>query len=383
MKSGLISGLDPATGKPLQISIEDGRIRGIENGPLNESAWLAAGFIDLQVNGYLGCDLNADGVDADVVIALTRKMLSVGVTTFLPTLITASEDRIIESLCAIAEARQIDSTVAHAIPFIHVEGPYISPEDGPRGAHPREHVRPASLAEFDRWQAACGNLVGMVTISPHDQTALDYVLALSKRGVLLAIGHTDATPEQIRAAVDAGATLSTHLGNGIRNQLPRHPNPLWTQLAEDRLTATFIADGHHLPTDTFQVMLRAKGIDRSVLVSDTVALSGLPVGIYETPVGGAVKITPDRRIMSADGGQFLAGAYRPLIDGVAYAANLQRHSLGDAVRMATENPGSFVGGRGTLRIGEVADLVRFQWNPGEFTLKLLTIMHQGQEAEAM
>ena len=290
-----ITGRDPSSGEPLKVTIENGQIETIAMGPTDETAWLSPGFIDLQVNGYLGSDLNAGTVDPEVVISLTRKMISTGVTTYLPTIITASEERIIATLDAIAEARRSDPLVAHTVPFVHVEGPYISPEDGPRGAHARQHVRPASLAEFERWQTASNNLVGMVTISPHRNDALKFISVLSKMGILMAIGHSDATPAQVHDAADAGATLSTHLGNGLGSPLPRHPNLLWAQLADDRLTAAFIADGHHLPADTLKAMLRAKGIDRSFLVSDVVSLGGMPVGIYDTGVGGAVEVTADGR----------------------------------------------------------------------------------------
>jgi N-acetylglucosamine-6-phosphate deacetylase len=380
MKPKSVTGRDPHSGEPLKISIDNGRIQSIDPGPADERAWLSAGFIDLQVNGYLGSDLNSGVLDPEVVISLTRKMAATGVTTYLPTIVTASEERITAALRTIAEARRASPLVAHAVPFIHVEGPYISPEDGPRGAHAREHVRPASLGEFDRWQAASGNLVGMVTISPHREDALEYISVLSARGIVMAIGHSDATPAQIHAAADAGATLSTHLGNGLGSPLPRHPNLLWAQIAEDRLTACFIADGHHLPADTLKVMLRAKGIDRSVLVSDTVALGGMPVGIYDAGVvGGRVEVTADGRVMSASGGRFLAGAYCPLMDCIAHVANMKDFSLRDAVGMATENPGRFVGGRGKLRVGADADLVRFHWDSPAAKLQIQTVLAKGEE----
>lgn len=303
MKFKSITGRDPWSGKPLKITIEDGQIQAIAPGSADESAWLSPGFIDLQANGYFGYDLNSGTFDPDVVISLTRKMISTGVTTYLPTIVTSSEERITASLCSIAEARRIDPIVAHVLPYAHVEGPFISPEDGPRGAHPREHVRPASLAEFDRWQAASNNLVGMVTLSPHREDALKFISVLAGKGILMAIGHSDATPAHIHAAADAGAMLSTHLGNGLGSPLSRHPNLLWAQLAEDRLTACFIADGHHLPIDTLKAMLRAKGIDRSVLVSDVIALGGMPVGIHDTwgrPRGrGDIRRQGDERIGSA------------------------------------------------------------------------------------
>ncbi|MGB6110034.1 MAG: amidohydrolase family protein [Acidobacteriaceae bacterium] len=384
MKSRSITGRDPATGNVLEVILENGCIRAIIPSPIEEAPWLSPGFIDLQVNGYLGSDANADDVDADVILSLTKKMLALGVTTFLPAVITASEEKIIHALQAIAEARRTSPTVAHAIPFVHVEGPFISPNDGPRGAHDREHVRPANLAEFDRWQAACDGLVGMVTVSPHDEAALGLISALADRGVVVAIGHSHATPAQIHAAADAGATLSTHLGNGIGSPLPRHPNLLWAQLADDRLAATFIADGHHLPTDTLKSMLRAKTISRSILVSDVVSLGGLPVGIYQADVGGAVEVTADGRVISASGGNFLAGAYRTLPVGIAHAASIDGVSLGGAIQMATENPGHFVGRNGTLHIGAHADLVLFDWSPQQpvtSALEIRTVYVGGEEVE--
>lgn len=381
MKSKSITGRDPSSGSVLEVTIEDGHIQAILPSRVEEAPWLSPGFLDLQVNGYLGSDVNSDDVDPDVIIALTHKMLALGVTTFLPTIITASEEKIVHALRAIAEARRASPLVAHAVPFAHVEGPYISPKNGPRGAHPREHVRPASLREFARWQAACGDLVGMVTVSPHNDGALNFISALAKKGVVVAIGHTHATPAQIHAAADAGATLSTHLGNGIGSPIPRHPNILWAQLAEDRLSASFIADGHHLPMDTLKSMVRAKEVRRSILVSDVVALGGMPVGVYQSHVGGAVEVTPDGRVVSATGEKFLAGAYRPLTDCIAHAANIEAISLGGAIQMATENPGRFAGHRGTLHIGANADLVLFDWNAAGNALEIHTVLVAGEQIE--
>jgi N-acetylglucosamine-6-phosphate deacetylase len=380
MNSRSITGRDPSTGSVLDVIIEDGRIRAIIPSPVEEAPWLSPGFIDLQVNGYLGSDVNADQVDPDVILSLTDKMLALGVTTFLPTIITASEQKIIRALRAIAEARRAYPLVAHAVPFVHVEGPFISPNDGPRGAHDREHVRPADVAEFERWQASCGDLVGMVTVSPHNHSALTIISALANKGIVVAIGHSDATPAQIHAAADAGATLSTHLGNGLGSPIPRHPNLLWAQLADDRLAATFIADGHHLPTDTLKSMLRAKGISRSILVSDVVAVGGMPVGIYQADVGGAVEVTADGGVISASG-KFLAGAYLPLPDGIARAAAIDGISLGGAIQMSTENPGRFVHRNGTLHIGGDADLVLFEWDTANSALEIQSVLVAGSEAE--
>ena len=231
---------------------------------------MAPGFVDLQVNGYGGLDFNSGDLDADQVVELVTRQWDQGVTSLCPTLVSAPEDRITGALAVVAQARRADPLVRHAIPCVHVEGPYLSPEDGPRGAHDVAALRLPDLAELERWQRAGDGLVGIVTLAPELPGAVRYVRAASSAGVIIAIGHTAATAEQIVAAADAGARLSTHLGNGCHLMVPRHPNHLWAQLAEDRLQASFIADGHHLPAATLTAMVRAKGVDRSVLVSDSV-----------------------------------------------------------------------------------------------------------------
>ncbi len=375
MSAQILTGRSVEDGSPIQVTVVDGRIQSIEAAKHDDEAWLAPGLVDLQINGFGGDDLNGDALDPETVLRLTKKVVATGVTTYLPTIITASEEKIVAALHAIAEARKMDAFAAHLIPAAHLEGPHISAEDGYLGAHPREHVRPPSLAEFDRWQQACGGLVGMVTMSPHYENLTEYISGLVARGVHVAIGHSAATPEQITAAVDAGARLSTHLGNAVPRELPRHPNLLWTQMADDRLTATLIADGHHLPADTLKVMVRAKSVARAILVSDAVALAGMPPGLYDTPVGGRVELHADGRL-NLVGSPFLAGATLPLRKMIPKAMMMCGLSLGEALRMATENPGRFAGGRGLLRVGHAADLIRFTTHGG--TLHPTSVMVQGE-----
>jgi len=372
-----LSGRDPRTGKPMAVRFTDGRITAVEEGASNETAWLAPGLIDLQVNGYDGDDFNADALTVEAVQRMALHLLATGVTTFQPTIITASEEKIVHNLRIIAAARKASPLLAYMISSVHLEGPHIATEDGPRGAHPIEYVRPPDLAEFGRWQAASGNLVGMVTLSPHYDNAREYIQALSQQGILVSLGHSGATPDQIHAAAIAGARLSTHLGNGIANALPRHPNLIWAQLAEDRLTVTLIADGHHLPTDTLKVMLCAKTVSRAILITDLVMLAGMPPGKYETPVGGKVELHADG-LLNIAGTSFLAGATTTLKDAIAFVAANTGFSLGDALQMTTENPGRFVGDRGVLRVGAPADLIRFRWEEGSSTLAIENIVVQGK-----
>jgi N-acetylglucosamine-6-phosphate deacetylase len=372
-----LTGKDPTTGRSLRVRIEDGRIAAIEPTTDRTDSWLTPGLVDVQVNGFAGHDVNAAPEDAgpEAIVAMVHALFKRGVTTVVPTVITSAEEQIVAALRRIQAARAADPLVEHAIPYAHVEGPHLSDQDGPRGVHPKEFLRPPDIAEFQRWQSASNNVVGMVTLSPHWPDSNAYIAELAGQGIHVAIGHTHAEPEQITRAADAGATLSTHLGNGAHAVIKRHPNYLWTQLADDRLAAGLIADGHHLPADTLAVMLRAKG-DQAFLVSDAVALAGEQPGVYHTPVGGEVELSADGRLSYA-GTPLLAGAARPLSDCVARVANLPGHSLGDAVRLATRSPGRLVGGRGVLRVGGPADLIRFRWLPGDEALVIEQVFVTG------
>ncbi|WP_117190752.1 N-acetylglucosamine-6-phosphate deacetylase [Rhizobium terrae] len=375
----VVDGIDPRTGKGIAIEIADGTIAAIRPAENTGPHYLSAGLIDLQVNGYQGFDLNAGEVTPAIMLSLCEELLSVGVTTWLPTIITASEASILQALEAIARSRAGHRLIAEMVPGVHVEGPSISDRDGSRGAHPLAFVRPPSMAEFERWQQASGSLVTMVTLAPEHEGSLDYIRALSAQGILVALGHTAATSDEIHAAAEAGARLSTHLGNGAATLLPRHPNVIWAQLADDRLTASFIVDGWHLPADTFKAMLRAKGLERAILVSDTVALAGMPPGIYDQPVGGRVEVSAEGRI-SVAGTLYLAGASLPLSANVAIAAEMAGIPLADALLLATRNPGRFVGGRGRLEVGARADLIRFEWSQGDRAIRVGEAWVHGEKA---
>ncbi len=377
MSSHSIHGRNPLTGKFIEVRIQNGIISSVRSKASRDDLWLSPGWIDLQVNGYAGFDLNAESIEPDLVHALARRLLSLGVTTFVPTIITASEDRIIAALMAIREARKQSPLTQHVIPFVHLEGPHISAIDDAHGAHPRGFVRPPDILEFERWQTESNGLVCMVTLSPHWGSALPYIERLASRGCYVAIGHTNADPGCIHEAAAAGARISTHLGNGVSRDLPRHPNLLWAQLADDRLMASFIADGQHLPADTLKAMLCAKGDGRSILVSDVTSLGEMPPGTYKTPIGGTVELTADGRIAIL-GTQILAGAALPLKSGIANVSRLPGFSLGDAVRMVTENPGCLIGGRGVLRVGAEADLVQFRWNENSGEIEIIQTLVCGE-----
>ncbi|GAA4430732.1 N-acetylglucosamine-6-phosphate deacetylase [Georgenia halophila] len=301
-----------------------------------------AGLVDLQVNGYAGLDVNADELEPATVVELTRALWAQGVTTYLPTIITAPEAKIVHALRAVAAARQTDPLVAHSIAGVHVEGPSLHPDDGPRGAHDVRHLRDPDVAELDRWQEASGGLVRVVTLAPERPGTEAYIKAARTRGVLVSLGHCAPTAEQVRAAARAGATLSTHLGNGTYRTVPRHPNHIWAQLAADELDAMLIADGHHLPVDVLTAMIRAKSSRCCVLTSDSAALAGNAPGEYRTPVGGSVTVDADGRL-TLTGTELLAGSGRSLLGCLDWARAHLPVDPEALLAMATLNPARVLG----------------------------------------
>ncbi|WP_104062384.1 N-acetylglucosamine-6-phosphate deacetylase [Arthrobacter sp. 4R501] len=335
------------------ISIDEDQLRPGEVLPI-----IAPGFIDVQVNGYAGMDINGGELSVQTVLDLTDRLARGGVTTWMPTIITASEEHIRHALDVISQARIGDAVARAAIPSVHIEGPFISDLEGARGVHDATAIRPLDADEVTRWQRS--GPVGLITVSPHTPDAPAHIARIRALGVSVAIGHTHATPEQITRAVDAGAAFSTHLGNGIPSLLPRHPNAIWTQLADDRLSAGLIADGHHLPMETLEVMLRAKPVGRSFLVSDLTAIGGSPPGRYKTPVGGTVELDATNRLSYA-GTDLLAGAASTIADGLRNVIAGTSQTLATALPLVTSSPArAATGGRpglGYLRPGSPADFV--------------------------
>jgi N-acetylglucosamine-6-phosphate deacetylase len=345
-----------------------------------DGLWLAPALFDSQVNGFGGRDLNAPDTTPEDVAAVMRLLWEGGVARFCPTVTTQSSERMTASLRAIREACETDPQVAHATVTLHIEGPYISSEDGPRGAHPRAHTRPPDLDEFRRMQDAAGGRIGYVTLAPELPGAIPFVERLAAEGIVVSLGHHGGSAETIRDAVAAGARHCTHLGNGAHATLPRHPNYIWEQMAEDRLTAGIIADGHHLPPSVLKSMVRSKGLERAVLVSDAIAAAGLPPGRYPRPGGQTLEITPEGRIQVADT-PYLAGSGLRLNEGVANTVRFAGTTLAETFLLATRNPARVfgVGGAyGDLAPGMAADLLLFRWDEDAARLDVVATIAAGQ-----
>jgi N-acetylglucosamine-6-phosphate deacetylase len=370
-------------GRPAVITIRDGVVAEIaRTAGGSDGTWIGPGWLDLQINGFAGHDPNAADASAAVVTAMVRAMWPSGIAASCITICTETEERIVRSLLAVADACDADPLSAASILGIHVEGPHIAREDGPRGAHPLAHIRPPDVAEYRRWQDAARGRIRIVTVSPEYDEAIGYIRTIVADGVVASIGHTAATGDQIRAAVDAGARWSTHLANGAHALIPRHPNYIWDQLAEDRLSAGFIFDGHHLPPSVMKPLIRAKGVERSILVSDAVTFAGLPPGIYELFNGAAVELLPSGRL-ELKGTPYLAGAVAMLPVCLSNAVRYAGLTLTEAVRLVTANPARLLSlppldGRDSVRAGAAANLTLFRQSPASLDVEVVMTVVAGQ-----
>jgi len=367
--------------RPVAIEMEAGRIERIE--PVKEQPDLplvAPGLVDLQINGFGGIEFNDRELTMEKVRQVALSQDAFGVTAFLATCTTDGHDVLKHALGIIAKAIGELPEIAARIPGIHLEGPFICPDDGPRGAHPKQHVRPPDWDEFQQFQEAAAGLIKLTTVSPEYEGTAGFIRKASSSGVLVALGHTKATGDQIKTAVDAGARMSTHLGNGAHPMIRRHPNYIWEQLAEDRLTASLIVDGHHLPPAVVKSMVRAKTAGRVVLVSDITSMGGMPPGRYKTGLG-ELEVLPSGKLVPAGQPDILAGASLPIHACVANVMRFAGVDLATAIEMASVRPARLIGlDHPGLEVGAPANVFLFDEPSAEGQpLCIRATYHRGQQ----
>ena len=366
--------------RPIEITLANNRVQSIQElRTIYSKTWISPALVDIQVNGFAGFDLNVTMVTAEDVCDMVRALWHVGTGFLCPTVVTASFENIGNSLCAIVDACNSDLAVAHSILGIHLEGPYISAVDGPRGAHPLKHVREPDLDEFQRWQDIAEGMIRVVTLAPEKEGAIPFIEKLVATGIVVALGHTNASADDIQAAISAGAKLSTHLGNGAHALIRRHPNYIWEQLGADDLWASFIADGHHLPSTVVKSMMRAKTLDRCVLISDATALAGMSPGTYQF-AGQSVELTADRSVRLA-GTEYLAGSAIELARGVENSVRFAGISLKEAISLATLQPTRLLGiknGIGGTGSDTALNFILFEWDDATCEMDLIATILSGQ-----
>ena len=381
---GEIQGINFLDYSPVSIRIKDGIITNIER--LNTFSgnqkpyFIAPGLIDIQINGYLSVSFSLEGAEktaasgGELTVAdvkkVTEGLWKEGVTSYFPTLTTNSQKLLLKNFAVIASAMK-DPSLRGSIAGFHLEGPYISDVDGYRGAHPKEHVRKPDWKEFLELYKASGEKILLVTIAPEVSGAFEFIRKCREKGIVVSLGHHNGSAENIKEAIDNGAGMATHLANGCASLINRHKNPIWPQLADDRLVASIICDGFHLPSEIIQVFYKVKGADNIIMTSDITSYAGLPPGEYKIKSGETIVKTPDGNLRFSGQGGGLYGSATPLSKGVGHIMKVTGCSLGKAIQMATFNAARLhnLNDRGKLEPGRRADIILFTLDDFNMNIK--------------
>ena len=363
----ILQGKIPETRSLVNIIVENGKITRIEPCQKGSSCdfggadlYLCSGFFDPQVNGFAGVDFNHPLLTPERLHQAGCSLASKGVTRFLPTLITSSHDRMVHQLKIIAEGLKNDPLLQKMCLGIHLEGPYISHEDGPRGVHPREFVRLPRWEELEKFQEACEDRIKCITLAPEVEGAIPFIEKAVAHGIVIGIGHTQASEKIIEEAVLVGARLSCHLGNAPSAISSRYQNLIQKQLAMDQLMASMIMDGVHLPPNVAKNYIEAKGVDHIILITDSVAGAGAFPGRY-TLGELEVEVGLDRTARLV-GNSRLAGSTLTMDRAITNVIRFAGIDLTSAIQMATKNAQKlFPELRREILPGRSADLVLFEY----------------------
>jgi N-acetylglucosamine-6-phosphate deacetylase len=328
--------------------------------------FVSQGLIDVQINGYLGIDFSGPGLTVEGIRKATKALWKVGVTSYFPTIITSDIERIKENFAVLAEAQK-DPEIGKSIAGFHLEGPYISPVKGFRGAHLEKYIKNPDWKEFQEIQKAANNEIKLITLAPELEGAISFIQNCVAVGLIVALGHHNGSTKDIKQAVDAGAKMATHLGNGCANEINRHHNPLWPQLSDDRITPSIIADGFHLTKEEVRSFFKVKGADKTILVSDALDLAGLPVGEY---IRGERKLLLTENVVKLPKENVLAGAASPISKCVGVMMNYTNCGLKAAIQMASTNSAELfsLNKIGKIEPGKRADIIQFALVDGEMVI---------------
>jgi N-acetylglucosamine-6-phosphate deacetylase len=349
-------------------AIAEGNIKNNEAEEVNAlGKYVAPGLIDVQINGYMGVDFSDQHLTLEDIRKAIKALWKAGVTTILPTVITNAQSNLNKSFSILSTSLD-DEEIGVSIPGFHLEGPYISPVQGYRGAHLEKYISKPDWDEFQTLQKSANSGIRLITVAPEIDGAIPFIKKCTEAGIVVALGHHNASSQIIKQAADAGVTMVTHLGNGCANTVDRYNNPFWPQLADDRFIITVIADGFHVNQDQLQCFYKMKGLEKTILVSDALDLAGLPPGEY-TRVERLVVLTPD--VVKFPAENVLAGAAIPLSTCVTKMMQFTNCSLCDAFQMASTNPAETLGLNtiGEIKIGKRADLIFFEIENNKLLIK--------------
>ncbi len=377
-----IDGLHYQTGKPVLVEVQNGKISKIQSvdklSDEKNQVYIAPGLIDNQVNGFAGVSFNytKGELNKEGIRKITSELWKKGVTTYFPTL-TSNSNEVMTTILKTLASEQNDDFLHGSIPGYHLEGPYLSPIDGYRGAHPLKCVRKPDWNEFIQLYEASGKKVLTVTVAPELEGAMDFIRKCTELGIVVALGHHNASENIVNDAVLNGAKTCTHLGNGCANMINRHENPLWPQLANNQLMISIICDGFHLRDEEIATFYRVKGPEKTIITSDVTKFATLPPGQYISEDGEALELTSEG-MLRYPAQNVLFGSVLPISRGVVHIMEVTGCTLGEAIRMASTNPAELyhLTDRGKLEPGKRADIILF--TIGKRELKIQKTFVAGQ-----
>ncbi len=298
------------------------------------------GFVDLQVNGYMGIDFSSTQLTEDAFVFACRELGKKGTIAFLPTIITSGIDVYEKNLKIISKVKRYGE-FKNLVPGIHIEGPFISPEDGYRGVHPIEYVMEPKISFLKKLIKWADNNIKLLTLAAEQQGADSLCSYAVSKNIVVSLGHQQADGSQINKLVSKGARAMTHLGNGIPHLINRHANPIWEGLSNDALAAMIVGDGFHLPASLIKIILKVKGVRNTILVSDLSPVGGLKPGSYKI-WGSDVTLSPNGFLHNPASGYLAASSYN-LLDCANYLLAHNIAKPGEIYRMAFHNPLRLIG----------------------------------------
>lgn len=358
------------TGKTEELTFQDGTLtnKTETESSGNNIPFVGPGLIDLQINGINGIDFNTPSLTKENIVTATHYLLSQGVTTFLPTVVTNSDENILRIVHIIYEACTSNPIVNGCVWGIHIEGPFISPAEGAKGAHDEKYIKAPDWELFNKFQEAAGGKIKLITIAPEWEGSYSFIKKCKDNGILVSIGHSMANTEQIRMAVEAGASLSTHLGNGVPLLLPRHPNLIWDQLAAEELYACIITDGIHIPDSFIKVVMKNKA-KNTIVISDATCFAGMAPGEYQNHIGGTVILDKEKRVSLKGSPGLLAGAAKSLLENVETLINHKLTTLSEGWQIASTNVAEMLAKNDDAFKEKNDDMVMFQLDGKEIRVE--------------
>jgi N-acetylglucosamine-6-phosphate deacetylase len=301
------------------------------------------GFVDLQVNGSFGIDFSDPSTTVEQVLRISQSLVQNGTVGLLATVMTNPREVMESCIRTIAEAIRKQRDRAPIL-GIHMEGPFISPEYGYRGMHVSDSVCSPDILWFERLQKIAEGHIRLVTLAPEYENSCNFIRAVCP-GVIVSAGHCNCSLVHARRAVESGLTMATHIGNGCRQQIDRHDNPIVNLLACGEISLSFIPDGIHLPEGFIRMLLKSRPIDKLIVVSDAVQFAGMPTGTYTTSSGHEVQLNAEGRLSLASDPHVMAGSSATMLKCMNHLASLNILTEEELWQVGLENPLRMLGMR--------------------------------------